>query len=408
VEPRRRLIRWLAGGAQVVMAAVLGVLVVVDGAVLLSVSSSGYGVSDTLMPLSGFGVRDDMLVPLSGMVTVTCVLLRRRNLEVAVAIAVGCSLGVTMLGISASADLQPSLADLAGLAVLALAAARVPSSRTATVLLVAIGAAFVGNGVRGAAADLATLYLTAFVVVLAVGGYLRWLDWQRDQATATARRDERLDLARELHDLVAHYVTGIVVQAQAAQTVADQRPEAARTALADIEQAGTAALAAMRQLVGSLRSSLGSPLSLGGVSVSMPVPASVELPAGSTGLHDLVAQSNAAGLPARLRLHGADSEALPPAVAASVHRIVQESLTNVRRHGVEVTTVDVDLTRHADRVEIVVRDDGRAPVRPAYGAGFGLVGMAERTTALGGSLDVGPHPEGGWQVRACLPLRTPN
>jgi signal transduction histidine kinase len=239
-----------------------------------------------------------------------------------------------------------------------------------------------------------------FVSALMVGGYLRWLDWQRDVAAATARRDERLDLARELHDLVAHYVTGIVVQAQAAQMVAEQRPEAARSALANIERAGTDALGAMRQMVGSLRAPGGAGVGAGAGTTA------AELPAGSTGLRELVEQSNVAGLPARLGLHGVDPEALPPAVAASVHRIVQESLTNVRRHGVDVTRVDVDLVRHDDRVEIVVRDDGQGAVRPAHGGGFGLVGMAERTTALGGDLDAGPLPEGGWQVRARLPLRS--
>jgi signal transduction histidine kinase len=266
---------------------------------------------------------------------------------------------------------------------------------TAGLLLLGLGAAFVGNGARGSDPVLVALCALGFLLALTAGGYLRWLDWQRDQAAATARRDERLDLARELHDLVAHYVTGIVVQAQAAQMVAEQRPEAARAALAGIEQAGAEALRAMRQLVGSLRSPDGAAL--------------VEAPAGSTGLDELVAQSNAAGLPARLRLHGVPSaglsEALPPAVAASVHRIVQESLTNVRRHGVEVTAVDDDLVRYDDRVEIVVRDDGRGAARPVHGGGFGLVGMSERTRALGGSLDAGPLPEGGWQVRARLPLR---
>ena len=377
MEPRRRLIRWLAGGAQLALVGMLGLLVLVDLAVFASLGDPG---------------PRDLLVPLSGVVTVVCAVLRRRDLEVAAAVAVTCSLAVSLL--ATGTDLQLSGADLAGLAVLTVAAARVRSARTAGLLLLGLGAAFVGNGARGSEPVLVPLCAFAFVLALAAGGYLRWLDWQRDQAAATARRDERLDLARELHDLVAHYVTGIVVQAQAAQMVAEQRPDAARTALAGIEQAGAEALRAMRQLVGSLRSHDAAP---------------VEAPAGSAGLHELVAQSNAAGLPARLRLHGVEAaglpEALPPAVAASVHRIVQESLTNVRRHGVEVTVVDVDLVRYDDRVEIVVRDDGRGAAHPVHGGGFGLVGMTERTRALGGSLEAGPLLEGGWQVRACLPLR---
>jgi signal transduction histidine kinase len=373
--------RWLVGGAQLAVVGVLALLVLVDLAVLASLTG-GAG------PL-------DLLVPLSGIVTVACVVLRRRGLEPATAVAVGCSLGVTLLAVGS--DVQPSGADLAGLAVLAVAACRVPSPRTAGLLLAATGAAMVGNGLRATEPGLVPLCVLLFLTALMVGGYLRWLDWQRDQAAATARRDERLDLARELHDLVAHYVTGIVVQAQAAQMVAEQRPDAARSALASIERAGTDALAAMRQMVGSLRAPGGAGAGTGA--------AAVELPAGTAGLRELVEQSNVAGLPARLGLHGVDPEALPPAVAASVHRIVQESLTNVRRHGVDVTRVDVDLVRRGDGIEIVVRDDGQGAARPAPGGGFGLVGMAERTSALGGDLDAGPLPEGGWQVRARLPLR---
>jgi signal transduction histidine kinase len=375
VAARERLMRWLAGGAQLTVAAVLGFLVLIDVAVAYSRS----------------GGPIDLLVPLSGAVTVVCVLLRSRQLVRAVTVAVATSLAVSVL--FGSRGIYLSGADIAGLAVLTMTACRVRPARAAVVLLGPIGVALLANGLRATQPTLAVPCGLLFVGALMVGGYLRWLDWQRDQAAATARRDERLDLARELHDLVAHYVTGIVVQAQAGQIVASRRPEAAQDALASIERAGTDALEAMRRLVGALRSPGGEPV--------------VEQPAGSAGLHELVRECNAAGLPARLRLHDVAPDDLPPAVAASVHRIVQESLTNVRRHGVDVTTVDVEVVRRGGRVEIVVRDDGRVTGRPpasGLGGGFGLVGMAERTSALGGTLDVGPLPEGGWQVRASLPL----
>jgi len=373
VATRRRLMRWLAGGAQLTVVAVLGFLVLIDVAVALARPAVGLS---------------NLLVPLSGAVIVVCVVLRSRNLVRAVTVAVSASLAVSVL--FGRDGVYVSAADIAGMAALAITACRVRPGRAALALLGPIGVALLANGLRGDQPTLAVPGALVLFAALLVGGYLRWLDWLRDQAAATARRDERLDLARELHDLVAHYVTGIVVQAQAGQMVAGRRPEAAEGALASIERAGIDALDAMRRLVGALRSPDGELV--------------VEQPAGSAGLHELVQQSNAAGLPARLRLHGVAPEDLPPAVAASVHRIVQESLTNVRRHGVDVTAVDVDLVRHGGRVEIVVRDDGRAPARSGHGGGFGLVGMAERTSALGGSLAVGPLPEGGWQVRASLPL----
>jgi len=251
----------------------------------------------------------------------------------------------------------------------------------------------------------------AFAVAVGVGAYLRWLDVQRIQAASDARRDERLDLARELHDLVAHYVTGIVVQAQAAQVVAEQKPRAAQDALGQIERAGTDALAAMRRMVGSLRSESGQ--ADGGVDGT----GDGLTPAGSAGLEDLIDEHNRVGVPARLHLHDVDPDALPPAVGASIHRIVLESLTNIRRHGVDVTTVDVVVVRRGGAVDLLVRDDGSEVLRrPGRVGGFGLVGMTERAVALGGTLTAGPvgnadtevgSAGGGWQVRASLPIDDP-
>ena len=164
----------------------------------------------------------------------------------------------------------------------------------------------------------------------------------------------------------------------------------------------------MRRLVGALRSPGGEPV--------------VEQPAGSAGLHELVRECNAAGLPARLRLHDVAPDDLPPAVAASVHRIVQESLTNVRRHGVDVTTVDVEVVRRGGRVEIVVRDDGCGMTaealanafepfyssgKPGAGLGLGLAISHAIARRHGGTLEASsPGPGRGSRLVLRLPAVT--
>lgn len=367
----------LTRGAEIVLLGFLGFLVVLD----FGLASSGGGAI-------GY------LVPLSGAITVGAVALRRRVLEAATAVAVVSSLVVSLFTLDRG--VEPSLADAGGLLVLTVVVTRLVARPELVLYLGGILLALVGNGARPESDAVSPVFLftVLFVLALSFGGYLRWLDLQRAHAAVTARRDERLDLARELHDLVAHYVTGIVVQAQAGQLVAEQRPEAAQDALVRIERAGTDALAAMRRMVGSLRSDSSR--------------AGTEPPAGAAGLEDLVDEHNAAGVPTRLRLDGIDADTLPPAVGAAVHRIVLESLTNVRRHSVDVTSVDVALTRRGDTVEVVVRDDGReAHLRSFRSPGYGLVGMSERAAALGGTLTAGPSPDGrdgGWQVVASLPL----
>lgn len=229
------------------------------------------------------------------------------------------------------------------------------------------------------------------------GIYLRALDHRGELAADAARRDERLELARELHDLVAHHVTGIVVQAQAAQVVADRDPAAAGAALERIEGAGKEALDAMRRLVGSLRDDDGTP----GAAPTAP-------PVGLAGLDDLAATSTGTGLPVHLVVADDARIGASTTVAASAHRIVQESLTNARRHAVDATGVAVDVRRDGADLVVTVTDDGRHPVggpRPDR-PGYGLVGMTERAHALGGTLVAGPvaPPAHGWAVQARLPL----
>lgn len=233
------------------------------------------------------------------------------------------------------------------------------------------------------------LVVVVVAVTLAVAVTLRSQDRQRRTAVVLARRSEREAVARELHDLVAHHVTGIVVATQAARSVGADDPAAVTATLASIETAGGEAMAAMRRLVGVLRADEDA--------VRRPA-------AGLTDLPDLVRRfDEAGGHSTDLVLPGPVS--LAPEVQAAVFRIVQESLTNIRRHGPASPRVRVSVTV-ADRTTVEVTSSasktGKARTPPA-GGGFGIVGMQERVAALGGTLTACPHGSGEWLVRAVLP-----
>ncbi|WP_235037060.1 sensor histidine kinase [Actinomadura sp. K4S16] len=274
-------------------------------------------------------------------------------------------------------------------------------------LAVLLGAAVLATPLRwsliAAALFTAPLGITV-AVALGVGLYLRALDARRARSLAAARRDERLELARDLHDFVAHHVTGIVVQAQAArftaQSGAAQTQEQLDRMLGEIEKAGTEALTSMRRMVGLLRDAQ-----------NVNAPDGEALPSGGAGtrpvgglaqLEELV--EGFAHPPAALTLEPGLGT-LPPEVAASAHRVVQEALTNVRKHAADAASVRVSLARVGGDVEVAVRDDGRGRGgRRLPSGGFGLTGLAERVGALGGRLHAGPRPEGGWEVVARLPV----
>ncbi|TYC10528.1 hypothetical protein FXF65_31185 [Actinomadura syzygii] len=269
-----------------------------------------------------------------------------------------------------------------------------------------IGAAIMTTPLRYS--PLAALLFTAplgvtVAIALGIGLYLRAVDARRSRALAAARRDERLELARDLHDFVAHHVTGIVVQAQAARFTAGSgaahSPEQLDAMLGGIEKAGTEALTSMRRMVGLLRDAQhvdapdGEARGDGGAATR---------PVGDLArLRELV--DGFTHPPAALTL-APDLGTLPPEVATSAHRVVQEALTNVRKHAADAATVQVTLVRVGHDVEVAVRDDGRGRGRRLPSGGFGLTGLSERVGALGGRLRAGPRPDGGWEVVAVLPV----
>lgn len=253
-----------------------------------------------------------------------------------------------------------------------------------------------GRG-RADMSDLRDLVIAAVLVLgiaVAAGLYFRARDSERrkvvEAAVADAQNSERMALARELHDLVAHHVTGIIVQAQAAKVIADQNPKVALEVIERIEAAGTEAMTAMRRLVGSMRA--------GGEAVTDQ--ATMDLDAD---LRRLVESGH----------HGVPTEAdvrvpadLPQEVARSALRLVQESLTNIGKHAAGATRACVLAEVRDGELHIRVADDGHQVVtRPAGGSGgYGLVGMRERVELLHGRLAAGPAPDGGWVVEAWLPV----
>jgi len=245
-------------------------------------------------------------------------------------------------------------------------------------------------------------------LVLSVGELIRARrDSIRQRAQAEAARRERSDseqrlaLAQELHDVLAHHISLINVQAGVALHLIDEQPERARPALAEIKEASREALRELRGALDVLRRGQAAPRA--------PAPGLADLP-------QLVATVAASGLDVRLRaLPDRSGDRVPAAVQLATYRIVQESLTNVARHAhASCATVRLGYAapsdeapvhgRAADELTVEVLDDGvgGSPV-----PGNGISGMRERAEALGGHVQAGPHPDGGFAVRARLPVGTP-
>ena len=223
--------------------------------------------------------------------------------------------------------------------------------------------------------------------VSALGAAFRYRSSERLRGRDQARLREREQLARELHDTVAHHVSAIAVQAQAGRTVAGTHPEAVLDALVVVEKEASRALTEMRTIVGALRR--GETTDLG------PQP----------GVGDICRFARSNGSPPRVdvTLTG-DLDDLPPSVDAALYRLAQESVTNALRHARHATTVHVVVTGDDDHVRLTVWDDGDArPAGNGSSSGFGLLGMAERARLLGGTFEAGPNREHGWTVVAELP-----
>ncbi|MEV5437195.1 sensor histidine kinase [Streptomyces sp. NPDC052682] len=258
-------------------------------------------------------------------------------------------------------------------------------------LLTGAGTLLGNHDVNGVALFMMTGWLVGVVA----------LGWVRHTGLALAREaerravsEERLRIARELHDVVGHHLSLINVQSAAALRRLRKDPaggpERAEQALGAVKEASREALRELRATLGVLRQA-------GEAAPTAPVP-------GLDRLGDLVESARLAGLDVRVHTDGPPGPPLPPEVDLAAYRIVQESLTNVARHS-GATRVTVRTGRGPDALTLEITDDGRGPSSPVPGTapGSGITGMRERARALGGALTAGPAPDGGFTVRAVLP-----
>ncbi|MGW7320017.1 sensor histidine kinase [Streptomyces sp. NPDC054865] len=312
-----------------------------------------------------------------------------------------------------------ALVEVAALLVIVLLLARRAPVRLAIVLGSAIGLLEstvvlrlqLPPTVLEAAAQSAFFALGA-VAAAAIGGYLRTLESRRLLAVREARRTQRLQLARDLHDFVAHDVSGIVVLAQAAQVVGAGRPDQVLPLLAQIEAAGLQALGSMDRTVHMLDGADATP--------GQPGPGGGEgrpQAYGLTDIVDVVDRFRAAGraeVDLDIDLTPDHVGRVPREVAATAHRAVVEALTNIRRHAPTTPLVRVrilpDLSGPVPLLAVSVTNSapslhgGGAGERARRGGGSGLAGLAERVEALGGTFEFGAPADGGWRTSAALPI----
>ncbi|MFF2787094.1 sensor histidine kinase [Streptomyces sp. NPDC058049] len=278
------------------------------------------------------------------------------------------------------------------LMVLAFVARRAPAAPTVPIALLLAAAVVLrplSIGVREGSLTVAFGLTLVTVLVAGASVTARIVEADRRQRAHRVRLEQRIELARDLHDHLAHHVTGIVVQAQGARAVAARRPDLVLPALQRIEETGAEALASMRRMVAGL-----------GAGESDAPPAA---PAGMDDLRALVRGFALNGVPAYLTEEG-PTDTVPPEVAATLHRVTMESLTNIRKHARHCRHVSVHVRVRPHEAAVRITNDGTA--RPASRPGYGLKGLRERVTLAGGTFRAEATAEGDWEVRARMPLTT--
>lgn len=335
-------------------------------------------------------VRDDLVwrpVALALAVAVACALMWRRTYPLAVVAAVFGALIVVDIGVLISGSGSFGLYAMICVVLLPYSLVRWGSGREIGIGLMIIGVALVLGNVSDFTGYVEAVVGSMFLLFPAtVAAAVRYRSTARVRELDQVRLREREQLARELHDTVAHHVSAIVIRAQAGRAVAATRPEAAVEALAVIEAEGTRTLAEMRTMVGVLRDDSAAAL--------VPQP----------GVADLERLARSVGDRPRVEVEvSGELEDFGPAVGAAIYRIAQESITNAVRHARQVTRVDVRVTSDGDVVRLTIRDDGEATSVPRNSLGYGLVGMTERAMLLGGSFAAGPGADRGWTVDVVLP-----
>jgi signal transduction histidine kinase len=352
-------------------------------------------------PVSRFAALASGL--LAGVAWLTSHRLDAHRLPVGAGLVAAVSMAVTLATSPADPDQGTfGLAEAAALLGLLIVVVRRSVAGWVTVAAAAVAAAVTAQPFRLPGQDTTSYLFSLFLGLLVaaamgVGAYLRSLDDERRRHAAAVRTEQRAEFARDLHDFIAHHVTGIVVRAQGAQLVVRSDPGQTIAALEEIERAGAETMASMRRMVGVLRAM--------GEGAGAPV-APLQ---GIAALEEMVEKFSAAGGPAtRLRVEGPLDD-VPVEIDSSVYRVVMEALTNVRRHATDATSVEVVVRGTGHSVRVQVTDDGRTATAGRREGdprgGFGLLGLSERVRTLGGRVEAGPGPDGGWVLEAELPLR---
>jgi signal transduction histidine kinase len=264
----------------------------------------------------------------------------------------------------------------------------VPTAVGVFVVQAMLAAALPVGPLEGAVTQDLLAVLSAWVIGNTIRQRRQFVEAQRIEAADRAVQAERLRIARELHDMIAHSLGVIAIQAGMGRRVVATQPEQAGRALAVIEDTGRDTLAALRRMLGTLRRAETQP----GSAPLDPTP-------GLADLDDLAGRTRDAGLDVLVRRDG-EQRPLPPDIDLSAYRIIQEAVTNVVRHA-HTRRCEVVVTQRSDELSIEVTDDGKGG---AVGAGYGVAGMRERVSLLGGDFDAGPRPEGGFRVVARLPV----
>ncbi|MBK3641310.1 MULTISPECIES: sensor histidine kinase [Streptomyces] len=370
------------------------------------VSEAGHG--DTRGTLS-----PALIVPISLLLCLV-IALRRRMPEKMLLLTIG--LGVAQLAL----DVATMVADFAMLVIVYTVA--VMGARWASRIGLAVGlSAATAAEIRWPVEHSSTLGHAAVVVFQTVPFALAWvlgdsirtrrayfaqleernarLEKEREAQAKVAVAAERARIARELHDVVAHNVSVMVVQADGAAYVLDTAPDQAKKALETISSTGRQALAEMRRLLGVLRTGEHKEV---GEYVPQPDVEQID---------ELIEQCRTSGLPVDFKVEGTPRP-LPSGVELTAYRIVQEALTNTRKHGGPNAGASVRLVYFDDGLGLLVEDDGKGAPHELYeeggadGQGHGLIGMRERVGMVGGTLDAGPRPGGGFRISALLPLKS--
>ena len=248
------------------------------------------------------------------------------------------------------------------------------------------------TGTAAAAVGLGVSQRTRRAYLAALEDRAARLEYEQDQRARLATATERTRIAREVHDIVTHSLSVMVTLADGAAGLSVSSPERAGQLMRQVAATGRQAIGEMRRTVMALRTDEDA-------DVRYPVP-------GLDDLDDLLGQVRAAGLPVRFTVLG-HARSLPPGEQLAAYRIVQEALTNVRKHATGATGAAVTLRYDADGIDVEVSDDGHASddgqaVGRSRGDGQGITGMRERAVAYGGSIVAGPGPGRGWLVRARL------